>query len=349
MRKLATSTINVRELGSGNYDQWDRFVEKQAEATFFHRAAWKDVIEKSFGHRAYYMCAEKEGRIEAVLPLARIKSAFFGDALISTPFCVYGGIVASGKAAHNALEAEACSLADRLGVDYLEMRYRHAVNPEWPTKFLYSTFRKDLDSDTTANFSAIPKKQRAMVRKGISAGLQATPGCSTEVFYRAYSESVRNLGTPVFPKKYFDILRTTFGKHCELLAVTTEDDRLVAGVLSFYFRDEVLPYYGGGTKLARSVKGNDFMYWDLMQRACERGIKVFDYGRSKKNTGSYHFKKHWGFTPEQLHYEYYLVRSRSLPDLSPNNPKYRAFIGIWKRLPLPLATLIGPYFARYFG
>jgi FemAB-related protein (PEP-CTERM system-associated) len=170
----------------------------------------------------------------------------------------------------------------------------------------------------------------------------------TDRFFSAYSDSVHRLGTPVFARKYFDILREVFHQESEILTITHQD-RLVASVLSFYFRDEVLPYYGGGTKLARELAGNDFMYWEVTRRACKKGIKTFDFGRSKKGTGSHDFKRNWGFEPTPLAYEYKLVRGKAVPDHNPLNPKYRLFISMWQRLPLPLANLIGPYVVKSLG
>jgi FemAB-related protein (PEP-CTERM system-associated) len=213
---------------------------------------------------------------------------------------------------------------------------------------LYVTFRKQIDPDVEHNLLAIPRKQRAMVRKGIKAGLKSEIDNGVERFFAAYADSVHRLGTPVFPKRYFQILREVFGPDCEVMTVT-HDGQLVAGVLSFYFRDEVLPYYGGGTASARDVAGNDFMYWDLMRRACERGIRVFDYGRSKRGTGSFDFKKNWGFEPQPLHYEYLLIKGKHVPEHNPLNPKYSLFIKMWQRLPLPLANLIGPHIVKSLG
>jgi FemAB-related protein (PEP-CTERM system-associated) len=167
-------------------------------------------------------------------------------------------------------------------------------------------------------------------------------------FFAAYSHSVHRLGTPVFSKHYFEALKAVFGPDCEVQTVTLEG-RLIASVMSFYFRDEVLPYYGGGTDQAREVAGNDFMYWELMRRACERGLRVFDYGRSKQGTGSFDFKKNWGFEPQGLNYEYRLVRGKRVPEVNPLNPKYRLMIKMWQRLPLALANRIGPLVARNLG
>ncbi len=303
----------VRTLQPGDRARWDAFVATCPEATFFHRAGWQEVIQRAFGHPTYFLYAETHGLIEGVLPLGHINSRLFGNALISTPFCVQGGIAASTVAAHAALQQAACELAGALQVDYLELRHAQRRYPDWPAKDdLYVNFRKRIDPDPEVNMKAIPRKQRAMVRKGIQAGLSATPDEGVERLFQAYSESVRNLGTPVLPVKYFRLLKDVFQDDCQILTVTLGRE-LIASVLSFYCRDQVLPYYGGGVERARQVKGNDFMYWELLRRSAEGGLRVFDYGRSKVGTGSYDFKKNWGFEPEPLCYEFYLVKARQLP------------------------------------
>jgi FemAB-related protein (PEP-CTERM system-associated) len=335
----------IKTLDVENYSRWDDFVQASTDATFFHQAGWKSVIENAFGHKTYFLYVENNGNISGILPLVHINSLFFGNTLVSIAPCVYGGIVASDEQSYLELDKEACRLAKELGVDCLEMRNRVQKNPERPYKELYVYFRKELDADVEKNFLAIPRKQRAMVRKGIEAGLTSVIDSNIDRIYHTYSESVRNLGTPVFSKKYFQILKDVFGDQCEVLTVEL-NGQLIASVMSFYFKDEILPYYGGGTDLARELKGNDFMYWEVMRRAVEKGIKVFDYGRSKIGTGSYSFKKNWGFTPQPLFYEFYLVKSTSLPDINPLNPKYKFFIAAWKRLPLAVSQAIGPWLSK---
>jgi FemAB-related protein (PEP-CTERM system-associated) len=328
--------------------RWDEFVLRCPAATFFHRAGWQEVIERAFGHRTHFLLAEAGGRIEGVLPLAQVRSLLFGHSLAGLPFCVYGGAAADTDRARIALDQEAVALAERLQVDHLELRLRTRSHEEWPAKDLYVTFRRNIDPDLEKNLNAIPRKQRAMVRKGLKAGLTTVVDSETNRFYRAYSESVHRLGTPVFSRRYFEILRAVFAQDTEILTVTRGDD-IVASVLSFYFRDEILPYYGGGTALAREVAGNDLMYWEVMRRACERGVRVFDFGRSKRGTGAYDFKRNWGFEATPLHYEYHLVKAHAIPDHNPLNPKYRAFIGMWKKLPLALANRLGPCLVKSLG
>jgi len=338
----------IKQLTPADWVRWDNFVMAAADATFFHLAGWQKVVEQAFGHATYYFFFEQDGEIVGILPLVHINSLLFGNSLVSNAFCVYGGIVANDAQAFDALREKAQQLARELGVDCLEMRNRRQQHADWPHKQLYVTFRKQLDPDIEKNLNAIPRKQRAMVRAGIKAGLVSVIDQDVERFYRAYSESVRNLGTPVFPKRYFQILQRVFGDACEILTVEHEG-KPVASVMSFYFKDEVLPYYGGGTDAARDLKGNDFMYWEVMRRAVEKGCRVFDYGRSKLDTGSYRFKKHWGFEPEPLYYEVDLVKAKQIPEINPLNPKYRLFISAWKRLPLPISQVVGPWLAKDLG
>ena len=340
---------SVRLLEPQHVQRWDEFVMSTCpEATFFHLAGWQTVIERAFGHKTWFLFAESDGIIQGVLPLAEIDSVLFGHSLSSLPFCVYGGIAATTESAREVLDSAAQALATELKVDYLEYRNLKIFHSEWPTKDLYVTFRKEMAPEAEENMQAIPRKQRAMVRKGIKAGLESVVDEDVERFFSAYAASVHRLGTPVFSKKYFQLLKQIFRRNCELMIIT-KSGRTVSGVMSFYFRDEVLPYYGGGTAEARDVAANDFMYWELMRRACEQGYRIFDFGRSKRNTGSFDFKRNWGFEPQPLHYEYQLHRAKAVPDHNPLNPKYRLFINAWQKLPLPMANLIGPHIVKNLG
>ena len=344
--------IKVKLLSPEHAARWDAFVRACPQATFFHLSAWQEIVRTVFRHRTYFLFAERDGHIIAVLPLAEVKSRLFGHALTSLPFCVYGGIAAAADAGEEALallEAEADSLARQLGVQHLEYRNLQARHADWPRQELYVTFRKEILPEPEANMLAIPRKQRAMVRKGIKNELVSHIDPDVDRFFALYADNVLRHGTPALPKKFFQRLKEAFGDDCEVLTVTDPAGRTLSSVLSFYFRDEVLPYYAGDDLAARDLAANDFKYWELMRRACERGCKVFDYGRSKIGTGPYSFKKNWGFEPQPLSYEYRLYKRDSVPQNNPMNPKYRAFIALWKRLPLGVANVIGPHIVRHLG
>jgi len=349
---VGASSLKVRRLAPGDsaaVARWDAFVAACAGATFFHKAGWQKIVGEVFRHQTYFLYAERAGVIEGVLPLGHVSSLLFGKALVSLPFAVYGGVAASSGEAAEALEGEAQRIAKQLGVDHLELRNLEARHPEWPTQDLYVCFRKVLAPEVEANMQAIPRKQRAMVRKGIKNGLRSEIDRTVDRFFALYADNVHRHGTPAMPKRYFAALLKVFGDDCEILTAVDEGGRPLSSVLSFYFRDEVLPYYAGDDLAARELAANDFKYWELMRRACERGLKVFDYGRSKQGTGSYAFKKNWGFEPQPLYYEYCLYRRDSIPQNNPNNAKYRLLIEAWRRLPIGLANRLGPFIVRNLG
>jgi FemAB-related protein (PEP-CTERM system-associated) len=344
-----------RPLDAAGEAAWDAFVAAHPDGTFFHRAAWRQVIERGFGHRTHYLVAERDGAVVGVLPVGQVRSALFGNTLISVPFCVYGGPLAAEPEAFAALTEAAAALLPGSRASALEFRFRAPPPEGWldPAQWvarsdLYVTFRKPITADDDANMKAIPRKQRAMVRKGIERGLTSTIDRDVAKLHRIYAESVRNLGTPVFSRRYFSLLAEIFGDDLDILTVR-DGETPVASVMNFHWRDEVLPYYGGGTAAARGCYANDFMYWEVMRHAAARGAKMFDYGRSKVGTGAFAFKKNWGFEPAPLPYYFRLAPGAQVPEVNPLNPKYRLFIAAWKRLPLPVANLIGPRIVRGVG
>jgi FemAB-related protein (PEP-CTERM system-associated) len=340
--------VSVRKMQSEDAGGWDAFVLACPEATFFHRAGWKNVLEQAFGHRTHYLLAQRAGAIVGVLPLTEVKSRLFGHSLVSNAFCVYGGIAAEDAVARAALDTAAQQLARELQVGHLEYRQLKAFHADWPSQDLYFTFRKAIDPDVEANLLAIPRKQRAMVRKGIKNGLVAEIDTHVDRFFALFADNVKRHGTPALPKRYFALLKAEFGADCEVLSVLHQG-RVISSVFTFYFRDEVLPYYAGDAEDARHLAANDFKYWELLRRSCERGYQLFDYGRSKRGTGQFDFKKNWGFEAQPLHYEYFLVNAPRVPEHNPSNPKYRLFIEMWKRLPTPVANALGPHIVKHLG
>lgn len=348
-------SVTVRAFAPRDAAAWNAFVAAHPQGTFFHQAQWAGVLARAFGHVAHYLLAEQDGAIAGVLPLVHMRTRLFGNVLASTPFCVYGGPLAADQPTFAALCDNAAALRGRLGAQALELRFlvppgEGWLDPaDWPARDdLYATFRRPIAGDDEANMKAIPRKQRAMVRKGIERGLLSHVDQDVDALHRIYAESVRNLGTPVFPRRYFRLLREAFADRMDVLAVR-DGERAVAAVLNFYWRDEVLPYYGGGTKQARACHANDFMYWEVMRHAVRRDCRMFDFGRSKHGTGAFAFKKNWGFEPAPIVHRYRLREGAAIPDHNPLNPKYRLFIAGWQRLPLPLANVLGPLVVRGAG
>ncbi|MCW8309006.1 FemAB family PEP-CTERM system-associated protein [Acidiphilium sp. PA] len=345
-------SITCRVMTDDDRARWDDFVLAHPAGHFFHRAAWQDVIKTAFGQRPYFMLAERAGAICGLLPLVHMKSRLFHrNTLVSTPFCVYGGPIGSDDAVTEALIEAATGMMRQLGADSFELRSIDdpVQRPGWqPGPPIYDTFRRTLPPDEDACLKSIPRKQRAVVRKGIDLGLTSRIDRDWRRFFHLYAESVHNLGTPVFPARYFRLLLDCFGSDAEVLTVY-DGDAPICAVLSFAYKGEISPYYAGGGTAARGKGGHDFMYWQVMRRAIALGLATFDFGRSKRDTGPHKFKTNWGFTPTPLGYQFLLEPGATLPDTNPLSPKYQRKIALWKRLPRPLVNALGPIIVRGLG
>jgi len=329
------------------------FVMAHPEGTPFHLPAWLRAIETGTGQCAHWLTAMRGGRIEGVLPLTEMRSILFGRALVSSGFAVGGGVLAANEAAAEALTAEAWKLAEQRHCPSLELRGGPLPEGEgWQHKTeAYAGFVRPLAADDAAELTAIPRKQRAEVRKALDAGMTVATGRSATdraAHYAVYAESVRNLGTPVFPRALFAAVLDRFGEDADILTVSHEGVA-VASVLSLYHRGVVMPYWGGGTWGARALRANELMYFALMRHARERGCTAFDFGRSKPGTGAFAYKKNWGFEPRPLAYGVRTAGGAAPREVNPLSPRYRMQIAAWRKLPLWLANRLGPPLARGLG
>ena len=347
---MIESTITIRELESHEEDLWDSFAAREPEASFFHQARWRQVLTRRLKKRTFYRSAWRNGSLVGILPLTEIRSRIFGHSLISPGFGICGGIVAADHEVRQALAADAAHLGQSLNVDYVELRHEQSQNIGWLTPApRFFVFRRDLAAATDENMKAIPRKKRADLRKAIgNSTLRVEHGQNFDAFFQLYSVSLRNLGTPILPRSYYSALMSNFGSQVEI-SIVHGREYPVAAVMSFRWKDCVYPYYGGAVPEARALHAYDLLYWSVMCRAVERGIKRFDFGRSRAGSTAFDYKSFWGFSPTPLYYQYHLGANGSLPHNSPDNPKFRLFIESWKRLPMPLANAIGPLLARQLG
>lgn len=328
----------------------EAFVAAHADGTPFHRPAWLAAVEQGTGNRALALIAEAHGEIAAYLPLHEVHSPIFGRLLASTGFAVGGGVLGDGAALIPAVE----ELAVRHSCPTVELR--GGPLPEGREGW---TIRRDshcgfvilLADDDEAQLLAVPRKQRAEVRKGLANDLTVEIGSDArdrDAHYAVYAESVRNLGTPVFPRALFEAVLDGFDTQADILTVRHEGAP-VASVLSLYHAGAVMPYWGGGTRAARFLRANDRMYFELMLHARRRGCTHFDFGRSKTGSGAYDFKRNWGFEPQPLSYAAWTAPGGARRDADPTSAKHSRSIDLWQRLPLAVANRIGPFIARGLG
>ena len=337
-------TLTARILSNQPSDEaaWDRFVASSADGTIFHTIAWKRVVHEVFRHRPHYLLATDGQDIHGVLPLFQVRGILTGRVLVSTPYSVYGGLCGASPEAARVLIDEAQALATRRGARYVELRHYGQTHGDLPTKALYSTFVRPLDADPEVNFNAVPRKQRRMIRQGSKHGLVARQGWEfLKDFYEIFLVSRRHLGSPAFPLRLFESIRDRFDKQAQLLTIWHQEQP-VAGVISLFHGDRVMPYYGAALPSAFALAANDFMYWEVMREACLAGYRKFDFGRSREGSGAFDFKRHWGFEPEPLAYQFILNKGVQIPNFNPSNPKLQLFINGWKRLPVAVSRRLGP-------
>lgn len=345
---LSVETIAVADLRDpGEIARIEGFVRQMA-GTPFHRPAWLQAVEQGTGQRATGLVAEKGGELTGWLPLTEVHSPFFGRALVSSGFAVGGGALAVSGRTSIALCRHAEEFAQRRSYQTIELR-GGSLPPAWDiTTDSHCGFVTDLAEGEEAQLLAIPRKQRAEIRKGLKLELSTEIGRSEvdrAAHYAIYSESVRNLGTPVFPRSLFDAVLDGFGDDADILTVRHEDVP-VASVLSLYHNGAVMPYWGGGTFAARHLRANEILYFQLMLHAQRRGCTRFDFGRSKTGSGPYNYKKNWGFEPQPLAYASWAPLGAQKRNIDPNSDAYSAKIDLWKRLPLPIANRLGPLIAK---
>lgn len=330
----------------------DSYVREHKASEPFHRPQWSQAVEQGCGQRAYYLVAERPGGgLAGCLPLTDVRSALFGRALVSAGFGTGGGVLADDDKAADALLRAAEALADRLGCATLELRGGPIPDGYRVCDDVYAGFAMTLPEGEDAIMKAIKRRHRG-VKRGRSLGLKARFGNSGREradFFRVYGESMRNLGSPVFPPRLFESVLDRFGEDADILIVEDSAGNPLAGLLNLYLNGTILPYWGGGTAAARDCFANEFMYFEAMCHASRRGCDRFDFGRSKIGSGNHSFKANWGIKPEPLRYGIRTAPGAAARDLNPLSPKNRLKVEAWKKLPLFVANRLGPLLARGLG
>lgn len=341
--------VRVEILEPGSCAAWDAFVQDHPHSSFFHQTSWKTVMERTYGYQPYYFYAARGDRITGIAPSFFVSNWLSGKCLLSLPFAVYGGICAADEESEQALRARLEFLAERLQVDYLELRSRSGQLPRgYFQNSRYSTFTLPVLQDTDAMYAGFPKDIRYMIRKGEKAGFRCLRGADQlDAFYRLMTINLRRLGTPAFPRSLFENLISEYGSQIDLTVLYSQDEP-IAGGMSFFFKDTMQPYYIGSMEKARTLAANNLLWWELIKTAAKSGCRTFDFGRSKNDSGNFDFKKKWNPKIETLAYQVRLVKRKSVPNFSPTNPKFDLAMAMWKKVPLGLTRVLGPRLVRLF-
>jgi FemAB-related protein (PEP-CTERM system-associated) len=335
----------------GECTRIDSYVADHPDSELFHRPHWSLAVERGCGQRGHYLVAERpDGALAGCLPLTDVRSALFGRALVSTGFGTGGGALADDRAAADALLRAGAELADRLGCATFELRGGPLPEGFAVRDDVYVGFAMDLPQSEEAILKSIKRRHRGVRRaRELELGVRIGAGPRDRSdFFRVYGESMRNLGSPVFPRRLFDSMLDLFGDDSDIVTVFNGASP-VASVLNFYFKGTVHPYWGGGTWEARDCFGSELMYFETMCNAARRGCTRFDFGRSKVGTGNYSFKMNWGMEPQPLRYGIRTAAGAAPRDINPLSPKNRLKVEAWKKLPLWASNRLGPVLAKGLG
>ena len=338
----------IRGYSEADKQTCDQFVRNHVRGSPFHLSQWLELVRHFHGHAPQHLVAEHAGEIRGFLPLFAVRSPLLGRALISVPYAVYGGILADGEQTIRALSSAAVEQADAQDFGFLEMRQIEPVAPELRHSELYVTFLRDLPADEEQCLSMIPRKSRATTRHARDKhGMEFVEGPELlPEFYDLFVRNKRSLGSPVFSIAWFERILESYGEEV-LVHGVRQQGRVVAGVLSFVFRDTLMPYYSGSDPKLEQLGSMNFLYWNLMRAGARRGLTRYDFGRSRAGTGAARFKQNMGFEPTPLAYQFYLRDGREIPRVSPSNPKYARILKAWSHIPLWLVKLVGPRLMRY--
>lgn len=344
--------LQIAPFSKDDLSAWDDYVLRHPEGSFFHLSGWGEIARAVYGYEPVYLAALRDGVLTGVLPVVDIRAPLFGSSLVSTAFTVGGGPIGDGDDVVAALAETAAALGEERAAKHVELRGQGFSLDGWATVTgKHASFRMNISPDEQDCFNSIPRKRRADLRKALAAeaadDLAVRYENDIDTFYKLYARSLRRHGTPVMPKRFIEELARVFGRRVEISFADVRGEP-VAALLSFTFKDCVLPYYIGSVDDARSRHAHDLLYWTTMRRAAAAGVTQFDFGRSQVGSGAYQYKKTWGAAPSPVTHHYRLIRTQTTPNVSPNNVKFKAFSKAWSRLPLPVANTLGPLLAPNF-
>jgi serine/alanine adding enzyme len=329
-------------------ERCDEYVSRRSEATGYHRTAWAGLIATTLGRQTRYLVAESGGRVTGVLPLVIFRNVVFGRSVVSMPFLNYGGVVADDPASARALLDAAIAETVALGGAYLELRHRTRVFPELQAKTHKVAMVLRLPGSPARQWDALDRKVRNQVRKAEKLGVRVDRGGAELLpsFYEVFARNMRDLGTPVYPLRFFRGVLETFPDSAQVFRAM-HGGRAVAASITWRHGGSLEVPWASSLRASNAACPNMLLYWEMLKYANEQGLVEFDFGRCTPFESTYAFKQQWGAEPRQLVWEYWLPAGAPLPDVSPRNPRYAAAIAAWRRLPLPVTQVLGPWIVRH--
>ncbi|RMH60186.1 MAG: FemAB family PEP-CTERM system-associated protein [Calditrichaeota bacterium] len=332
-----------------DWQAWDAYVARHPGGTIYHTSAWYHIITRHFKKRVFYLAAEEGGALHGVLPLVHFKSPLFGKFMVSVPYVNYGGLLADNATAEQQLIREAAALRQKLGADFVELRDVEEKDYNLPVKSHKVTFYLDLPDDPDTLMASFKAKLRSQIRRPMKDGITAEVGGMELLndFYDVFSHNMRDLGTPVYSKGLFKTILEETPENSRIVIVRSKEGQAIGGAFVHGYKQRLEIPWASTLRAFNRLSPNMLMYWEVLRYAIEAGYKQFDFGRCSRDSGTYRFKKQWGSTEHPLYWYYILPEGEELPEINPDNPKYRMAINLWQKLPVPITKMIGPSIIKH--
>jgi serine/alanine adding enzyme len=341
--------VTVRSYRDADREKWDQYVLRTKNSSCYHLAGWKKVIENSFSQKTHYLLSEDQDcKINGILPLVQLKSAIFGNFMISLPYFNYGGISADNEEVRAELLNEAIKIAEKGKAGHIEFRDIEKHQNGLPAKTAKVSMQLTFPGASERLFESLPSKLRSQIRKPEKEGMHARIGKIEELgsFYKVFSINMRDLGTPVYSRTFFQNILREFSEATWICSVYNKNEEPVASGFLVGLRETMEIPWASSLRAFNRLSPNMLLYWSVLKFACDQGYEHFDFGRSTPEEGTYKFKEQWGAKPVQLYWHYWLRDGSELPEINPKNPRYQFAIRAWQKLPVSLTKIVGPWIVK---
>jgi len=344
-----TLASQCRVLTENEIPAWDHFVSEHPDSTVYHLSVWRHILQEAFGKRWHAVGVIREGRVLGGLPLVHMNTPLFGNFLVSMPYVNYGGILLGQECQARTILEAVDKLGEQLDVDHIELRHMQQGDIELPVKTDKVSMWLSLPESVEQLLKNFKPKLRSQVRKGEKNGLTVRYGSGEllDEFYAVFSQNMRDLGTPVYGKSFFRLVLEAFPKNARLMVTFGAQSQPIAAGFLLGYRDRLEIPWASSLRAYNFLQSNMFLYWNSLKFAIQEGYRVFDFGRSSKDSSTFKFKQQWGAEAIPHYWHYVLRKTQDLPQINPHNPKYRLAITCWQRIPVWLTQLIGPAIAKH--
>lgn len=364
--------ISVRLYKLSDRKAWDQYVENHRNGILYHLSGWKNVIEKTYGHKTYYLLAEDSNEydfchIVGILPIVHLKHFLFGNSLISIPFFDMAGVLADNDEVAKNLILKAVEIAREIKADVIELRHveympiMETLDERRQTDFDQSVQACETKShkvrmvlglpDTSeALWNSFRSKHRNKIKKPINEGLETILG-GTELladFYHIFCINMRDLGSPVHSQDFIKNVLDEFPQVAKIMMAYQGSKALACGFL-IGFKNVMENPWSSFQREYSEIRPNYLLYWSMLEYACDHGYAYFDFGRSSPDEGTYRFKVQWGANPEPLYWHYILLNSKLRIDHLTEKSRFETLISLWKQLPVSITKIMGPKIRKHIG